>query len=296
MLLQTNSYIVPRDKRMDHARLLRRFRQTLMRLGCDHFEVYEQVGSNWNANEATGRFVQIMRFRDRAHQSAVHAAEQNDQAAQTLIRDFCDLINFPYQQQQGLFAVGYYTSFMKPATVGRSEMAGAAAHASGPLGDSSQMEPVAMEPEAEESQPTPVAPTPISQRPSVSGRSKPRTSPGNSSEAAADAAAIEPDPYASLPKEPPQQVRVQRAVEEPEFYVEPVPSNKPLQSKTASGRVGNAKASEDSAFSLVSGDAAQHPPTSTPETADDLGGSAFDAFDDLLADDDAKGQKNRSKR
>ena len=67
MLLQTNSYIVPKEKRVEHARLLRRFRQALARVGCDHFEVYEQVGSNWTG-ETTGRFVQIMRFRDKQHQ------------------------------------------------------------------------------------------------------------------------------------------------------------------------------------------------------------------------------------
>jgi hypothetical protein len=113
MLLQTNSYIVPRDKRMEHARLLRRFRQTLMRLGCDHFEVYEQVGANWNTGETTGRFVQIMRFRDRKHQLAVQGAERTDPVAQALVREFCELINFPYQQQQGLFAVGFYTGFLR---------------------------------------------------------------------------------------------------------------------------------------------------------------------------------------
>ena len=113
MLLQTNSYIVPRDKRMEHARLLRRFRQTLLRLGCDHFEVYEQVGTNWNTGETTGRFVQIMRFRDRKHQLSVQAAERSDTTAQVLVREFCELINFPYQQQQGLFAVGFYTSFLR---------------------------------------------------------------------------------------------------------------------------------------------------------------------------------------
>jgi hypothetical protein len=98
---------------MEHARLLRRFRQTLLRLGCDHFEVYEQVGTNWNTGETTGRFVQIMRFRDRKHQLAVQAAERSDTTAQTLVREFCELINFPYQQQQGLFAVGFYTSFLR---------------------------------------------------------------------------------------------------------------------------------------------------------------------------------------
>jgi hypothetical protein len=110
MLLQTNSYIVPKEKRSEHARLLRKFRTTLARIGADQFEVYEQVGANFATGEATGRFVQIMRFRDREHQLEVQAAERQDPAAQRLIQDFCALINFPYQQQQGLFAVGFYTS------------------------------------------------------------------------------------------------------------------------------------------------------------------------------------------
>jgi hypothetical protein len=115
MLLQTNSYIVPKDKRSEHARLVRKFRQTLARLGCDQFEVYEQVGANWAAGEATGRFVQIMRFRDRKHQQEVQAGERQDPVAQKLIQEFCALINFPYQQQQGLFAVGFYASSVSTA-------------------------------------------------------------------------------------------------------------------------------------------------------------------------------------
>jgi hypothetical protein len=110
MLLQTNSYIVPKDKRAEHARLIRRFRQTLHRLGCDMFEVYEQVAQDWGSGETTGRYVQIMRFRDRQHQIAVQEAEHTDAAAQAIIKEFCDLINFPYQLQQGLFAVGFYSS------------------------------------------------------------------------------------------------------------------------------------------------------------------------------------------
>jgi hypothetical protein len=113
MLLQTNSYIVPRDKRAEHARLLRRFRQTLLRLGCDHFEVFEQVGPNWSSADSSGRFVQIMRFRDRKHATTVRTAELNDPAAQALLKEFCELINLNYQQQQGLFAAGYYTSFLR---------------------------------------------------------------------------------------------------------------------------------------------------------------------------------------
>jgi hypothetical protein len=113
MLLQTNSYVVPRDKRAEHARVLRRFRQALIRLGCDHFEVFEQVGTNWSTADTSGRFVQIMRFRDHKHQNYVQAAERNDPTCQALLREFCELINVPYQQQQGLFAVGFYTSFLR---------------------------------------------------------------------------------------------------------------------------------------------------------------------------------------
>lgn len=115
MLLQTNSYIVPKDRRAEHARLLRRFRQTLARLGCEHFEVYEQVGQNWSAEQTSGRFVQIMRFRDRRHQLAVQSAERTDPTAQRLIAEFCDIINFPYQQQHGMFAVGFYTRALPAA-------------------------------------------------------------------------------------------------------------------------------------------------------------------------------------
>jgi len=124
MLLQTNSYIVPKDKRPQHARLVQRFRQTLTRLGCDHFEAYEQVGANWSPTDTTGRFVQLMRFRDRKHQLAVQAAERSDATAQGLIKEFCELINFPYQQQQGLFAVGFYHSLLPTITPRQS--AGAA--------------------------------------------------------------------------------------------------------------------------------------------------------------------------
>jgi hypothetical protein len=117
MLLQTNSYIVPKDKRADHARLMRRFRQILNRIGCDSFEVYEQVGANWAATQTTGRFVQIMRFRDRKHQLAVQNAERSDPAAQQLIAEFCELVNYPLQQQQQQFAVGFYSSVLPVAPV-----------------------------------------------------------------------------------------------------------------------------------------------------------------------------------
>lgn len=109
MLLQTNSYIVPPEQREAHARLIEQFRQTMQRLGCDSLEIYEQVGPNWDASQSSGRFVQILRFRDREHQLAVQAAEREDKDAQALISQFCELINFPYQQEHGYFAVGFYT-------------------------------------------------------------------------------------------------------------------------------------------------------------------------------------------
>jgi hypothetical protein len=115
MLLQTNSYIVPRERRAEHARLMRRFRQILHNLGCDNFEIYEQVGTNWSNTETSGRFVQIMRFRDRKHQLAVQNAERSDPAAQQLIAEFCELVNYPYQQQQGQFAIGFYSSVLPVA-------------------------------------------------------------------------------------------------------------------------------------------------------------------------------------
>ena len=132
MLLQTNSYIVPQDKRSEHNRLMRRFRQTLARLGCDHFEVYEQVGANWGTAESAGRFVQILRFADRRHQLAVQAAERTDAAAQAVIAEFCDLINFAYQQEQELFAVSFFNGVLPAITRRASQEETTAEHGSEP--------------------------------------------------------------------------------------------------------------------------------------------------------------------
>lgn len=145
MLLQTNSYIVPKDKRAEHARLLRKFRQTLLRLGCDTFEVYEQVGNNWAMNQTSGRYVQIMRFRDRKHQLAVQQAEQADPVAREQIAEFCQLVNIPYQQQQGMFAVGFYTALL-PVGPARSQETDPVAGSTGfPAGDPLSQTPPAAE-------------------------------------------------------------------------------------------------------------------------------------------------------
>ena len=109
MLLQTNSYVVPKDKREEHERLIRRIRQALLRIGCDCFEVYEQVGANWAQIKGGARFIQIMRFHDRQHHHDIQEAEKNDPGFQELINEFMELIDLPEQQSQGLFAMGYYS-------------------------------------------------------------------------------------------------------------------------------------------------------------------------------------------
>jgi hypothetical protein len=116
MLLQTNSYIVPKEKRTEHARLLQRFKVLLAKHGCEHFEAYEQVGANWAGSEASGRFVQIMRFRDRAQWMAVQQAEKEDPQAKQLIAEFCELVNLPYQMQAGLFSAVYFTGVITQHT------------------------------------------------------------------------------------------------------------------------------------------------------------------------------------
>jgi hypothetical protein len=145
MLLQTNSYIVPAEKRAEHARLMRRFRQILNRIGCDDFEIYEQVGANWGNGPTSGRYVQIMRFRDRRHQLAVQNAERSDPAAQQLIAEFCELVNYPYQQQQGQFAVGFYSSVLPVGPARSAEPAGDEAAAVAPT----EPQELAAEPELE---------------------------------------------------------------------------------------------------------------------------------------------------
>lgn len=108
MLLQTNSYLVPKDARADHARLVAKFRDAMLRLGCAGFEVYEQVNDNWTGGETSGRFVQLIVFHDVAHQHQVQQAERTDPTAQRLIADFCQLVGYEHQQQQGQFVTGYY--------------------------------------------------------------------------------------------------------------------------------------------------------------------------------------------
>jgi len=116
MLLQTNSYIVPPEKRDEHAGLMKRFAQILRRLGCEQFDVIEQLGPNWSAGDV-GRCVQLMHFRDRNHQQQVQSAEASDAEAQALIAEFVELLDIGYQQEQGYFATGYYESILPGGNV-----------------------------------------------------------------------------------------------------------------------------------------------------------------------------------
>lgn len=159
MLLQTNSYIVPKEKRAAHNHLMQRFRQVLMKIGCDHFEVFEQVGANWAGGETSGRFVQMMKFRDRKHCQAVQLVERKDPAAQALVREFCELINFPYQEQQGLFAHGYYNAVIEPIRIKPSDLAYHAFEGDVPFEPMDPSEPVDIEsPDAEPEAADPKAP------------------------------------------------------------------------------------------------------------------------------------------
>jgi len=114
MLLQTNTYLVPAERREEHARLVRRMADVLKRLGCEHFEVHEEINPDGTIAPAYSRFVQILRFRDRQHYQLVRSAEAADPAAQELVAEFCALIDLPAQQQQGTFSVSFLNAVLPP--------------------------------------------------------------------------------------------------------------------------------------------------------------------------------------
>lgn len=109
MLVQTNTYIVPASRRPLHARLMRRFRESLVRLGFDQFEVLEQADTNWAAAVGDVRCVQIMRFKDKQQHESLQTAERTDKVAQSLIKELSELVDLPGQTARGQFAVSYYT-------------------------------------------------------------------------------------------------------------------------------------------------------------------------------------------
>ena len=103
MLLQTNSYIVPADRRADHARLIRKFRQALSRIGCDQFEVYEQVGPNWSPGAMREICPESCAFATASINKPCRRLKETIQDRSKSSPNFATLINFPYQQQARLF-------------------------------------------------------------------------------------------------------------------------------------------------------------------------------------------------
>ena len=111
MLLQTNSYLVTPERRAAHARIVLRFRDVMARLGHRTFEVVEQVGDEWSADEGqVTRFVQLLGFASAAERDRLRAAEAADGDAQALIAEFCDVIDYEQQQAAGTFVTSYFTS------------------------------------------------------------------------------------------------------------------------------------------------------------------------------------------
>lgn len=82
----------------------------MRRIGAN-VEVYEQVGPAFSpAEEATGRYVQVIRFRDRRHLVAVQAAEKSDPVLQSIIAEFVVLVDLAGQQAAGTYLPGYYSA------------------------------------------------------------------------------------------------------------------------------------------------------------------------------------------
>jgi hypothetical protein len=110
MLLQTHSYFVPNEHRDEHAKLMVSFGSILKRLGVEHFQVYEQLGDDFSGESATGRFVQTIGFRDKAHRLKIQELEVRDPEARRVLSVFSTLIDLPMQREQGLFSAAYYAS------------------------------------------------------------------------------------------------------------------------------------------------------------------------------------------
>ena len=110
MILLTHAYLVPREKEDQHARLVRRLAEVMSGLGAE-FEVFEQRAAEIGSQEsATGRFVQIARFRDQKHLQQVQAAETSNIQAQALIAEICELVDMAGQQMRGTYLPGTYVS------------------------------------------------------------------------------------------------------------------------------------------------------------------------------------------
>jgi hypothetical protein len=111
MLLQTNSYLVPRDRIRAHDDLMRRFRSCFSRLGLEtqQFEVLRETGPEFSTPRTSAvRHVQVVRFRDKDQYDLIHDAEAADPEAQELVAEFARLVELEAQQRRGHFVGTYY--------------------------------------------------------------------------------------------------------------------------------------------------------------------------------------------
>ncbi len=114
MLLQTNSYLVPRDRMAAHDELMRRFAACFARLGVAEgaFELFRQTSAEYRPDTAAAaqRVTQILRFDDRKQQEAVHEAEAHDAEAAALVGELRKLVDLDEQAARGHFTSSYYAS------------------------------------------------------------------------------------------------------------------------------------------------------------------------------------------
>ena len=119
MLLQTNSYLVPRDRLAAHDELMARFRRCFERLGvrAGQFEVYRQTSDDFAEDRSIPavRCVQMMRFATTDEHEQVRNREFDDPEAQSLIIELSRLVDLPAQQRSGHFGGGFYSDRLDDA-------------------------------------------------------------------------------------------------------------------------------------------------------------------------------------
>ncbi|MEM7808642.1 MAG: hypothetical protein AAF561_11060 [Planctomycetota bacterium] len=112
MLLQTNSYLVPRHRLREHDDLMRQFVACFRRLGVADgaFEVFQSLDHEYRQhdNQPHQRITQILRFRDHDQQQAVHRAEASDPEAAELVEKLRRLVDLDEQAARKQFTSNYY--------------------------------------------------------------------------------------------------------------------------------------------------------------------------------------------
>lgn len=113
MIVLTHAYLVAPDRLDDHGRLFRRLREAAARLG-EELELLQELSPDLAPPDSTSlkpvRFVQIARFKDRAHLQQLQAAERGDATLQALLSELIALLDLPSQRQRGTYVSGYYVT------------------------------------------------------------------------------------------------------------------------------------------------------------------------------------------